>query len=382
MESKSTPTGRVHVGLDVHKESIAIAVYRFLFAEQTWQTVDVGEVRNTPASIRKMVAALQEQFGADLHFVYEAGACGFALLRRLRDMGCTCDLVAPTSIPKRPGDRVKTDRRDARELAKLHALGYLDHLFVPDTHQEAIRELVRVRMDLKASLRSTRLRIGHLLLRRERHWRQKAKWTKAHRRWILDQKFEHPGDQISLHKLMEWMASLEHHLHDIERDLAREVDNWWLAPLVDSLRALRGVDRLTAIVLLAEIGDFRRFPKAGAFMAYLGLTPSEYSSGGRRRTGSITKTGNGTVRRILTESAWTYRFAARETRHLQRKAENASDYAKDRAWQAQKRLCGRYQQLIQSGKDSKTVVTAIGRELAGYIWDIACHDMPEQPAVA
>ena len=211
MESKSTFTSRVHVGLDVHKESIAVEVYRLSPDEKCWETVDVGEFRNRPTAIQKMVTAIEEQFGADLHFVYEDGPCGFALLRRLRDMGRTCDMVAPTSIPKRPGDRVKTDRR-----------------------------------------------------------------------WIKDQKFEHPATQFSLRKLLEWMESLEHHLRDIERELAHEVENWWLAPLVGSLRALRGVDHLTAIVLLAEIGDFRRFPKAGTFMAYLGLTPSEYTSGGRR----------------------------------------------------------------------------------------------------
>ena len=146
--------------------------------------------------------------------------------------------------------------------------------------------------------------------------------------------------------------------------------------MVASLRALRGIDRLTAVTLLAEIGDMRRFPTAPQFMAYLGLTPSEYSSGPKRSTGGITKTGNSTVRRLLAESAWTYRFPARETRHLQKKAEDASDYAKDKAWQAQKRLCDRYFKMVRRGKSNKTVVTAIARELAGYIWDIACHEMP------
>ncbi|MCY4095436.1 MAG: transposase [Gammaproteobacteria bacterium] len=173
------------------------------------------------------------------------------------------------------------------------------------------------------------------------------------------------------------MVDLERRRAALECDTEHELQARLWLPVVASLRALRGVDRLTAVTLMAELGDLRRFPTARQFMAYLGLTPSEHSSGGKRQTGAITKTGNGVIRRLLTESAWTYRHPARETYHLQRKAADSSDYAKARAWAAQKRLCRRYRTMLEQSKQVKTVVTAIALELAGYIWDIACHEMPE-----
>ena len=367
----------VHVGLDVHKDSISIAVAMRSTEGATLDFADCGKVQNTPAAMKKKVHSLVASYGPDLHFIYEAGPCGYALLRRLRDGGWPCDLVAPTAIPKKPGDRVKTDRRDARALAQLSAAGYIEPLWVPDPAQEAFRNLIRDRTDVKELIRRQRQRIQHFLLRQERNY-QGAKWTDAHRSWLHDLKFDSSADQLSLRAKTDLLGDLDRRLTDLERDIDREMQLWPWTSVVNSLRALRGVDRLTAVALLAEIGDLRRFPTARQFMAYLGLTPSEYSSGSKRRTGAITKTGNGAVRRLLTESAWTYRFPARETRHLQHKAADASEYAKARAWDAQKRLCRRYRTMLEQGKQVKTVITAIARELAGYVWDIACHEMPSE----
>ena len=369
-------TTPVHVGLDVHKETIAVAVAVREPADTMLRVTDCGQVANTTAAMKKKVTRLVDEFGSNLHFVYEAGPCGYALLRRLRDGGWPCELVAPTAIPKKPGDRVKTDRRDAQALARLSAIGYLDALWVPDPAQEAIRNLIRDRMDVKDHIRRQRQRVQHFLLQHERRY-DGTMWTTQHRAWLHDLKFAESADQISLRTKTDIMGDLEQRLVDLERDIERELQTRPWLPVVASLRALRGVDRLTAVTLLAELGDLRRFPTARQFMAYLGLTPSEHSSGGKRQTGAITKTGNGAVRRLLTESAWTYRFPARDTHHLQRKAVDASDYAKARAWAAQKRLCQRYRTLLEQGKQVKTVVTAIARELAGYVWDIACHEMPE-----
>ncbi len=373
-QEKPPRRSRTFVGLDVHKTTIAVAVAER--GESTSIRVeDRGEISNTTKAVSRLVERLKRDYGTNLHFVYEAGPCGFGLLRRLRTMGFQCDLVAPTSIPKRSGDRVKTDRRDARELARLSSMDYLEPLWVPDPAQEAIRDLVRLRMDLKEEVKRQRQRLSHFLLRQERVW-SATSYTMKHRSWMRDLKFEQRAHQLTLSGLLNALEDLERRQKEVEEDIVRETTTWKLGPLVGSLRALRGVDHLSAVTLLAELGDLRRFGSARHFMAYLGLVPSEHSSGGRRRRGAITKTGNRTARRLLVEGAWTYRFPARETMHMQRKSAEASTYAKDRSWAAQRRLCHRYHAMQRKGKNVKTVVTAIARELAGYVWDIACHDMP------
>ena len=365
---------RVHVGLDVHKDTVAVAIaYRALDSD-AMVVEDRGMVANRPGLVAKLTEALSAEFGESLHVVYEAGACGYVIWRQLRGLGLSCEVIAPTMIPKRPGDRVKTDRRDARELARLSALGYLTTVWVPDTDQEAMRDLVRLRADLKTSIKRQRQQLNHFLLRHGHHW-QITKWSDRHHAWMRDRKFAHPAQQIALASALDTLEASQRHLEELDRDIVAQSELWAFSPVIKSLRALRGVDHLTAVTVAAEIGDLRRFQSAGQFMAYLGLVPGEFSSGGRRRTTTITKTGNAAVRRILIESAWTYRHPPRNTRHLQRKAKQASDYAAKRAWAAQKRLCGRYLTLCRNGKSSKTVVTAIARELAGFIWDIGCHEL-------
>ena len=369
-----TTTSRIHVGLDVHKDTVVVAVARRTLDSDDLVVEDRGDFKNRPASLKRWLAALTHEYDGALHFVYEAGPCGFVMWRQLRGWGHACEVVAPSLIPKKSGDRVKTDRRDARELAKLSLLGYLTPIWVPSETREAMRDLVRLRLDMKQMIQKQRQQLNHFLLRHGHAW-SLTKWTERHRVWMKDRSFAEPAQQLTLMTSLASLTDQERRLATLDHDLLTHAAAWEWSGLVDSLRALRGIDYLTAITVLAEIGDLRRFRNPAQFMAYLGLVPSEFSSGGRRRTGAITKTGNGVVRRILTESAWTYRFAARETRHLQHKAKDASDYARERSWAAQKRLCGRYRTLVQHGKNHKTVVTAIARELAGFIWDIACHDL-------
>ncbi len=369
---------RVHVGLDVHKDTVAVAIAWRDFDSNSMTVEDRGSIPNRPGAIAGLTEALSGEFGGWLHCVYEAGACGFVIWRQLRDLGLGCEVVAPTLIPKKPGERVKTDRRDARELARLSVLGYLTAVWVPDTDQEAMRDLVRLRSDLKVSIKKQRQQLNHFLLRLGHQW-SKTKWNKGHRAWMRDRKFQHPAQQIALVTALDTLEQHEQRLEELDRDIVAQSELWAWSPVIQSLRALRGVDHLTAVTIAAEIGDLRRFPSASQFMAFLGLVPGEFSSGSRRRTGAITKTGNSAVRRILTESAWTYRHPPRNTRHLQRKARESSEYATRRAWDAQKRLCGKYLTMCRKGKSPKTVVSAVARELAGFIWDIGCHELNRLP---
>ena len=364
----------VHIGLDVHKDSIAVAVARRVPHIDELEVIDYGSIVNRTPKVVNLVAQVQHRFRAPVHVVYEAGPCGFVLRRHLQQCDYHCSVVVPSLIPKRPGDRVKTDRKDAQQLAKLSLLGLLTEVWVPDEVQESLRDLVRLRDDLRISIQKQRQQLNHYVLRNGHHW-GRSKWTAAHRAWLKDLKFPTAAGQIALVAAMNSLQSQEAHLAQLDAELRRESSQWHWHPLIDSLRALRGIDHLSAITIVAEIGDLRRFSSAPQFMAYLGLVPSELSSGNRRRTGALTKTGNCAVRRILIESAWSYRFTPRQTKHLQKKAKQASNYARQRAWAAQQRLCPRYLKMLRNGKNNKTVIAAIARELAGFIWDIGCHEL-------
>ncbi|MCP4283663.1 MAG: IS110 family transposase, partial [Gammaproteobacteria bacterium] len=292
--------------------------------------------------------------------------------------GHDCQVVAPSLIPKKPGDRIKTDRRDARKLAQALRSGDLTAVWVPDEEQEAMRDLTRARSDMKSQERKARQQLNAFLLRHGQPWpSNRTRWTKTHYNWLESIKFAHDWQQVVLQEYIDAVKAASQRVADITAQMERVLPLWSMAPVVDSLVALRGIDKLAAMVLLAELGDISRFDSPKQLMAFLGLVPSEHSSGGRRRQGAITKTGNSHARRMLVESAWSYRFQARQTMHLKRKAKNASDEAKAIAWKAQKRLCGRYRTLLQAGKNTKQTTVAIARELAGFIWDIVCHEMPK-----
>lgn len=362
------------IGLDVHKETIAVAVALPGRGGPEYR----GEIANQPKVLQKWLDRLHQEFGgALLLFCYEAGPCGYGLYRWLTEAGHDCHVVAPSLIPKKAGERIKTDRRDALKLARLLRSGELTTVWVPDTDQEAMRDLTRARDDMKSQERKARQQLNAFVLRHAHHWpRGKTRWTAAHYNWLESICFEQPWLQIVLQEYIDAVKAATQRVADLTDQLLRALPSWSLAPVVDALVALRGIDKLAAMVLLAELGDISRFDSPRQLMAYLGLVPSEHSSGGRRRQGAITLTGNGHARRMLVESAWSYRFPARQTMHLKRKAKAASPEARAIAWRAQKRLCGRYRQLTQAGKNTKLVCVAIARELVGFIWDIVRHEMP------
>lgn len=364
------------VGLDTHKDTIAVAVSE----ANGGPTRYYGEISNTPKALAKLVKTLTAQ-GDTVSFCYEAGPCGYGIYRQLTKLGQACAVVAPSLIPTKPGDRVKTDRRDSESLSRLHRAGELTAVWVPDQEQEAMRDLTRAREDMKGLERITKQRLNAFLLRHGRNYdRGKCRWTQAHSRWLAGLKFENTVQQIVFQEYIEAVKQAAGRVAGLEHEMAHALKTWKLAPVVEALMALRGVKLITAMTVLAELGDLSRFTSPSQLMAYLGLVPREYSSGQTRRRGGITKTGNGHVRRVLVEAAWGYRFPARKTAHLQRRATQTSAAVQAIAWKAQKRLCGRYRHLLAAGKLTVQACTAVARELAGFIWAIACEVL-NQPAV-
>lgn len=365
-----------YVGLDVHKETIAVSVAEANGGEVRY----VGEIANTPEALTKLVGQLKKG-GARLSFCYEAGPCGYGIHRQLVASKHDCQVVAPSLIPKKAGDRVKTDRRDSLSLARLHRAGELTAVCVPDGLQEALRDLTRAREDMKHLQRQAKQRLLAFLLRHGQRYAGKSHWTQAHLRWLETVKFEQPVQQIVLQEYVDTVIACGRRVDSLERQIEQAAQASQVWPVIEALMALRGVSLLTATTVVAEIGDLKRFANAPQLMAYLGLVPSEYSSGGSTRRGGITKTGNGHVRRVLVEAAWTYRHAARKTAVLQRRAERTPEVVQDIAWSAQKRLCQRYRTLEGKGKLKVQVCTAVARELAGFIWAIG-HVLPPANAAA
>jgi transposase len=364
-----------YIGLDTHKDTIAVSV-----AIAGREAPELrGEIANRPKAITKLVARLNKEFdGEVLLFCYEAGPCGYGLYRQLIALGHDCQVVAPSLVPQKPGDRVKTDRRDARKLAHALRSGDLTAVWVPDDEQEAMRDLTRARGDFKGLERKARQQLNAYVLRHGHAWpSNRTRWTKTHYHWLESLRFTHDWQQVVLQEYIDAARAASQRVADMTAQMERVLPQWSLAPVVDALIALRGIDKLAAMVLLSELGDISRFDSPRQLMAFLGLVPSEHSSGTRRRQGAITKTGNSHARRMLVECAWSYRFPARQTMHLKRKARNAPDEARAIAWKAQKRLCGRYRSLLLAGKNTKQTTVAIARELTGFIWAIVCHEMPK-----
>lgn len=362
-----------YVGLDTHKETIVVSV-----ADGDGGAArDYGCVPNTPAALEKLVRRLSPE-GEVLSFCYEAGPCGYGIYRQLRELGQECAVVAPSLTPRRAGDRVKTDRRDSGSLARLHRAGELTAVWVPDEAQEAIRDLTRAREDIKLLERQSRQRLNAFLLRHGRRYAGKSKWTQAYWRWLEGLKFSQPAQQIVLQEYIDSVRQLEHRVSALEDEMARALPGYSLARLVEALMALRGCRLVTAMTLVAELGDLSRFDSPLQLMAFLGLVPSESSSGPKRRQGGITKTGNRHARRLLVEAAWCYRFPARKSAALQRRAERTPEAVQAIAWKAQKRLCARFRQLDNRGLLRVKISTAVARELCGFIWAIACEVMGQQ----
>jgi len=358
------------VGLDVHQETIAVAV-----ADTAGELRYMDEIVNTPEAIAKLVAQLKRGTGR-LAFCYEAGPSGYTICRQLLELKQDCQVVAPSLIPKKPGERVKTDRRDALSLARLHGAGELSPVWIPDEAQEALRDLTHAREDMKHLQRQAKQRLLSFLSRHGRRYTGRSRWTQPHCRWLETIKFSRPEQQIVLQEYIDTVQACGAHVASLDREIETAVQASPVWPVIEALMALRGISLLTAVTLVAELGDLARFANAPQLMAYLGLMPSEHSSGKRERRGGITKTGNGHVRRVLIEAAWTYRHAARKTAILQRPAERTAPEVQEIAWSAQKRLCQRFRKLMARGKLKTQVCTAIARELAGFIWAIRQHVAP------
>ena len=282
-----------------------------------------------------------------------------------------CWVVAPSQIPKKAGDRVKTDRRDAVQLARLLRSGDLSPVYIPSVEDEAIRDVVRAREDVLKDLKAAKVRLKACLLRQDIRYEGRANWTAAHLRWLANVVCPTPAQQIVFQEYVRAVSEQTERLQRLEAELLPLVQTWRWAPVVAALQALRGVQFLAAVTLIAELGDLTRFETPRQLMSYLGLVPSEHSRGERRRQGSITKTGNSHARRVLVEGAWAYRYPAKVSRHLQLRLEKVPKAIQDISWKAQVRLCKRYRRLVARGKNVNQVVVAIAREMAAFVWAIA-----------
>jgi transposase len=351
------------VGLDVHKDMTFFAILR------PGESVPIeGELKTCPTLILKMLRKNAKP--SDLRVCYEAGPCGFDLWRSLDKAGVHCDVIAPSLIPVRAGERIKTDRRDAVKLARLYRAGELTAVRVPTPEEEAVRDLCRCRERTKEDLTRARHRLSKFLLRHGRIFREGKAWTKRHWTWVKAQSFEDTNltATVNAYILHTEQAMENLRMLDSELDRVAESDGW--KERVSRLTAFRGIARLTALVLLAEIGDFTRFANPKSLMAYLGLVPSEYSSGARRRQGSITKTGNSHARRVLVEAAWKYQYRPSMQGALKKRLEGQSKEVVEHSRKTQERLYRRYRSLVSRGKRSTVATVAVARELAGFIWSM------------
>jgi transposase len=357
----------LYVGLDVHKESIAVA---YVAQAPHAEVVSLGNIGTRQCDIDKLIRRLQSK-SPHLVFVYEAGPCGYWLYRYLTKKGHVCWVVAPSLIPKKPGDRVKTNRRDAIKLARLMRSGDLTPVYVPAVEDEAMRDLCRAREDAIRDVKTAKFRLKAFLLRHDIRYTGRATWGPAHLRWLSEVVCPTPVQQIVFQEYVRAVTDHTERLARLEQERTDQVQTWRLAPVVDALQALRGVQFTVAVTTVAELGDLTRFENPRQLMNYLGLTPSEYSTGERRRQGGITKTGNSHARRALVEGAWAYRYPAKVSRHLQLRLEKVPKPIQDISWKAQIRLCKRYRQLSARGKNANQVVVAIARELSAFMWAIA-----------
>lgn len=363
MENHNT----LFIGLDVHKDTIAVAIAE---GSPRGEVRLYGPIGGDLNSIEKLVRKFKGT-GKWLHFVYEAGPCGYEIYRYLTAQGVDCTVVAPSMVPKRSTDRIKTDRRDAVSLARLHRAGELTAVYVPLKEDEAIRDLSRAREDAKGAERRARHQLKALLLRNGIRYQGKTSWTAAHVRWLSQLKMPLEAQQIVFEEYLNAISTATERVDRLTAALREEVEQWRMRPVVEALQALRGVQFVVAVTMISEVGDLCRFDNPRELMAYLGLVPSEHSSGGKRYQGSITKCGNGHVRRVLIEAAWQYQVPARISRVIRLRQEKLPQKINQIAWKAQLRLCSRYRRLRSRRMPSNKVVVAVARELVGFMWAIA-----------
>jgi transposase len=359
--ANSTHQGRIHLGLDVAKNSIAVAILRPDELEP-----DVEKIAHDESSIRRLIARFEDP--RTLVACYEAGPTGYELCRLLTSIGVRTDVVAPSLIPRAPGDRVKTDRRDSRRLARLHRASELTAIRVPSVAEEGIRDLCRARQVVVEDRRRARQRLGSFLLRHNEIYRDASAWTAKHEQWIAQRHFADQATRSAFSFYRSAVTERDVTLSAITAELAPYFDKAPFAEPVHRLAAYRGIDYLGALTIICEVCDFRRFAHAGAFMGFSGLVPSEYSTGESVSRGRITHAGNVHVRTQLIESSWAYQHAPARGVTIARRQQGLPTETIDRAWRAQVRLCGRFRRLGQRKDSNNTVVTAIARELAGFVY--------------
>lgn len=359
----------VFIGLDTHKETTDVA---YSLCDRRCQIKHLGKIKTTKQSFEKLSRQLQSKHPkSTLHFIYEAGPCGYWVYRLLTQLGHACYIVAPSLIPKQPGKRVKTDKRDAIMLTQLLKNGDLSPIYVPEPEDEAVRDLSRARERAMTDLNDARFQLKALLLRNNIRYDGKANWSLKHLRWLTELILPHPAQQIVLQEMIQSITERQSRLQRLDTELEYHVKQWRYYPIVKAIQAMRGVRLLVAVGVIAELGDLSRFDHPRKLMSYVGLTPTENSSGGRRRLGSITKCGNSRARRLLTEGAHAYRYSANISTELQKRQENLSKEVIDIAWKAQLRLCRRFQKLSFRGKHRSVIIAAIAREMIAYIWSIS-----------
>jgi transposase len=359
-----------YVGLDVHKESIAVAV-----------AVPGREaprfVGTTGPQLSEMLKTLSHLGLPDqLLLAYEAGPCGYTLARKLAERGYRCEVIAVAKTPRKPGERIKTDRRDALTLARYLRAGELTPITIPDARDEAIRDLSRAREDAVRARLKARQQLKAMLLRQGHRYEGKTSWTLAHERYLAEVSFAHPAQDIAYAEYRSAVGEANDRVERITTALREQATTWRFASVVTALMSLKGIEFVTAVTLIAELGDLTRFAHPKELMSYLGLVPSEYSSGESSVQGAITKTGNAHVRRVMIESAWSYRYPARTSHKLIVRQQAQPKAVRDIAWRAQLRLCSRYRRLSARGMHPNKICVAIARELTAFVWDIARHAPP------
>lgn len=354
------------VGLDVHADTISVAV-----AERDGEVRSLGTIPNRSESLRRLVRKLGDV--EKIHACYEAGACGFALYWQLTELGVHCDVIAPSLIPRKAGERIKTDRRDAEKLARCLRAGDLTAVWVPDRAHEALRDLVRARLCAKYDLHRARQRVGKLLLRNGlRKPEGVTAWSSRYFDWLGRVRFEHASRQAAF---LDYCAEAERQLARVARleeaiDSAIAQADPKLKALYAALQTLRGIAKITAAALVTELGDLSRFERPQHLMSYAGIVPSEQSSGNEQRRGGMTKTGNAQVRRVIIEAAWSYRFQPWLGGKLRARANGQPDSVRAISWKAQQRLHKRYVTLLARGKPKPKAIAAVGRELLGFVWAV------------
>jgi len=361
-----------YLGLDVHKESIAVSIA----PAHSTEVRRYGIIHGSLDAVDKLVKKLAQP-GIELRVVYEAGPCGFVICRQLRAKGIACEVVAPSLIPRKASDKVKTDRRDADQLARLFRAGELTPIHVPDQEDEAVRDLIRARHSAMDDLRKARHRLKGFLLRLGFRYTGTSSWTDAHKRYLSRLIMPQGPQQIAFQEYLHAIDDAGERLERLTQAVLDALPGWKWAPVVRALMSLRGVQELTGMTLVAEVGDFSRFEDPRSLMHFLGLTPSEHSSGGSRTQGGITKCGNAHCRRILTEAAWQYRLQPKVSAALQQRQEGQRKEVRRIAWKAQQRLHKRFR-LLAAKKKSVVAATAVARELAGFVWAIACQVKPAE----